>query len=181
MRWPDRRAVKILAGPGAGGFPGKGPDPGHDHHGLFSFFQAWNSRSEYQSIFRISPVSNPLHFLRDDRRRPVATGRGLRPFPAVGFPDRADPRCGMAADPLGGTGYISALRPYAWKRLEEIEKADILVGIPAFNNEQTICHPDLQPPQIRRDYHQQHRLQPDKSPVRQTHPAASAATMLDII
>ena len=36
--------------------------------------------------------------------------------------------------------YISALRPYAWKRLEEIEKADILVGIPAFNNEKTIVH-----------------------------------------
>jgi glucosylglycerate synthase len=36
--------------------------------------------------------------------------------------------------------YISALRPYAWKRLEEIEKADILVGIPAFNNEKTIAH-----------------------------------------
>ncbi len=36
--------------------------------------------------------------------------------------------------------YISALRPYAWKRLEEIEKADILVGIPAFNNEKTIIH-----------------------------------------
>jgi glycosyltransferase involved in cell wall biosynthesis len=36
--------------------------------------------------------------------------------------------------------YISALRPYSWKRLEEIEKADILVGIPAFNNEQTITH-----------------------------------------
>jgi hypothetical protein len=36
--------------------------------------------------------------------------------------------------------YISALRPYAWKRLEEIEKADILVGIPSFNNEKTITH-----------------------------------------
>jgi glycosyltransferase involved in cell wall biosynthesis len=36
--------------------------------------------------------------------------------------------------------YISALRPYALKRLEEIEKADILVGIPSFNNEKTIAH-----------------------------------------
>ena len=36
--------------------------------------------------------------------------------------------------------YISALRPYALKRLEEIEKADILVGIPSFNNEKTIVH-----------------------------------------
>ena len=29
---------------------------------FFQFFQAWNSRSEYQSIFRISPVSNPFLF-----------------------------------------------------------------------------------------------------------------------
>ena len=29
---------------------------------FFQFFQAWNSRSEMQSIFRISPVSNPFLF-----------------------------------------------------------------------------------------------------------------------
>jgi glycosyltransferase involved in cell wall biosynthesis len=34
----------------------------------------------------------------------------------------------------------SALRGYTWKRLEEIEQADILVGIPCFNNESTIVH-----------------------------------------
>lgn len=28
----------------------------------FQFFQAWNSRSEFQSIFKISPLSNPLLF-----------------------------------------------------------------------------------------------------------------------
>lgn len=34
----------------------------------------------------------------------------------------------------------SALRGYTWKRIEEIEQADILVGIPCFNNESTIVH-----------------------------------------
>jgi magnesium-transporting ATPase (P-type) len=29
---------------------------------LFQFFQAWNSRSEYQSIFRINPLGNPFLF-----------------------------------------------------------------------------------------------------------------------
>jgi Ca2+-transporting ATPase len=29
---------------------------------LFQFFQAWNSRSELQSVFRISPLSNPFLF-----------------------------------------------------------------------------------------------------------------------
>jgi Ca2+-transporting ATPase len=29
---------------------------------FFQFFQAWNSRSEFQSIFKISPLSNPLLF-----------------------------------------------------------------------------------------------------------------------
>ena len=29
---------------------------------FFQFFQAWNSRSEIQSIFRLSPVSNPFLF-----------------------------------------------------------------------------------------------------------------------
>ena len=29
---------------------------------FFQFFQAWNSRSEYESIFRLSPVSNPFLF-----------------------------------------------------------------------------------------------------------------------
>jgi hypothetical protein len=36
--------------------------------------------------------------------------------------------------------YSSALRPYTQKRLEEIEKADVVVGIPCYNNEQTIAH-----------------------------------------
>jgi glucosylglycerate synthase len=36
--------------------------------------------------------------------------------------------------------YISSLRPYQIKRLEEIEKADIVVGIPCFNNELTVTH-----------------------------------------
>jgi Ca2+-transporting ATPase len=29
---------------------------------FFQFFQAWNSRSELQSVFRISPFSNPFLF-----------------------------------------------------------------------------------------------------------------------
>ena len=36
--------------------------------------------------------------------------------------------------------YSSGLRPYMIKRLEEIERADVVVGIPCFNNEQTIVH-----------------------------------------
>ncbi|MBM4326933.1 MAG: glycosyltransferase [Deltaproteobacteria bacterium] len=36
--------------------------------------------------------------------------------------------------------YSSALRPYAVKRLEEIEKADLVIGIPCFNNQTTITH-----------------------------------------
>lgn len=36
--------------------------------------------------------------------------------------------------------YYSALRPYVMKRLEELEGADIIVGIPAFNNQGTIGH-----------------------------------------
>ena len=36
--------------------------------------------------------------------------------------------------------FKSALRGYTGKRLEEIERADILVGIPCFNNESTIAH-----------------------------------------
>jgi glycosyltransferase involved in cell wall biosynthesis len=36
--------------------------------------------------------------------------------------------------------YHSALRPYIVKRLEEIEKADVVVGIPCYNNEKTIAH-----------------------------------------
>ena len=35
--------------------------------------------------------------------------------------------------------YTSALRPPTRKRLEEIESADILVGIPCYNNEKTIA------------------------------------------
>ena len=36
--------------------------------------------------------------------------------------------------------YDTALRAYPSKRLEEIESADILVGIPCYNNEKTIVH-----------------------------------------
>lgn len=36
--------------------------------------------------------------------------------------------------------YSSSLRPYVTKRLEEIERADLVVGIPCLNNEQTITH-----------------------------------------
>jgi len=36
--------------------------------------------------------------------------------------------------------YDTALRGYTSKRLEEIETADILVGIPCYNNEKTIAH-----------------------------------------
>ncbi len=36
--------------------------------------------------------------------------------------------------------YESALRYYPLKRLEEIDKADIVVGIPCYNNEKTIQH-----------------------------------------
>lgn len=36
--------------------------------------------------------------------------------------------------------YDTALRAYTSKRLEEIEDADILVGIPCYNNEGTIAH-----------------------------------------
>ncbi len=36
--------------------------------------------------------------------------------------------------------YDTALRAYTSKRIEEIESADILVGIPCYNNEATIAH-----------------------------------------
>jgi hypothetical protein len=36
--------------------------------------------------------------------------------------------------------YFTALRQYTAKRLEEIGSADILVGIPCYNNEKTIAH-----------------------------------------
>ena len=36
--------------------------------------------------------------------------------------------------------FDTALRGYTAKRVEEIEQADILVGIPCYNNEQTIAH-----------------------------------------
>ncbi len=36
--------------------------------------------------------------------------------------------------------YNTALRGYTAKRIEEIESADILVGIPCYNNENTIAH-----------------------------------------
>ena len=37
-------------------------------------------------------------------------------------------------------GYDTGLRGYTSKRIEEIESADILVGIPCYNNEKTITH-----------------------------------------
>ena len=37
-------------------------------------------------------------------------------------------------------GYKSALRNYPVKRLEEIERVDIVIGIPCYNNEKTINH-----------------------------------------
>ena len=36
--------------------------------------------------------------------------------------------------------YFTALRRYTAKRIEEIRNADILVGIPCYNNEKTIPH-----------------------------------------
>ena len=36
--------------------------------------------------------------------------------------------------------FSTALRPYLQKRLEEIREADILVGIPCYNNEDTLLH-----------------------------------------
>lgn len=36
--------------------------------------------------------------------------------------------------------YSSSLRPYIIKRLEELEQADVVVGIPCFNNDKTIEH-----------------------------------------
>ena len=36
--------------------------------------------------------------------------------------------------------YNTALRRYTAKRIEEIRNADILVGIPCYNNEKTIAH-----------------------------------------
>lgn len=37
-------------------------------------------------------------------------------------------------------GYTTSLRAYTLKRLEEIGQADIIVGIPCYNNEKTIAH-----------------------------------------
>ena len=36
--------------------------------------------------------------------------------------------------------YDTAMRNYTGKRIEEVESADILVGIPSYNNEKTITH-----------------------------------------
>ena len=36
--------------------------------------------------------------------------------------------------------YDTALRGYTAKRIEEIETADIVMGIPSYNNEKTIAH-----------------------------------------
>ncbi|EFK11354.1 conserved hypothetical protein, partial [delta proteobacterium NaphS2] len=36
--------------------------------------------------------------------------------------------------------YNTALRSYTSKRIEEIRSADILVGIPCYNNEATVAH-----------------------------------------
>ena len=36
--------------------------------------------------------------------------------------------------------YDTALRAYTSKRIEEIETADILIGVPCYNNDKTIAH-----------------------------------------
>lgn len=36
--------------------------------------------------------------------------------------------------------YFTALRAYTTKRIEEVDSADILIGIPSYNNERTIAH-----------------------------------------
>ena len=36
--------------------------------------------------------------------------------------------------------YDTAFRPYLTKRIEQIESADIVVGIPCFNNDATIAN-----------------------------------------
>ena len=36
--------------------------------------------------------------------------------------------------------YDTAFRPYLAKRIEQIESADIVVGIPCYNNDATIVH-----------------------------------------
>ncbi len=36
--------------------------------------------------------------------------------------------------------YTTAIRSYTSKRIEEVESADLLVGIPSYNNEKTIAH-----------------------------------------
>src|SRR3989338_9079595 len=36
--------------------------------------------------------------------------------------------------------YDTAFRPYLTKRIEQIERADIVVGIPSYNNESTIAN-----------------------------------------
>jgi len=36
--------------------------------------------------------------------------------------------------------YNTAIRSYTSKRIEEVESADILVGIPSYNDEKTIAH-----------------------------------------
>jgi glycosyltransferase involved in cell wall biosynthesis len=41
---------------------------------------------------------------------------------------------------MGFMGYDTGLRGYTAKRIEEIEQADILVGVPCYNNERTIRH-----------------------------------------
>ncbi len=53
------------------------------------------------------------------------------------FPARAGPE-GAAGGGL--MPYQTALRGYTAKRIEEIAAADILVGIPSYNNESTIAH-----------------------------------------
>jgi glucosylglycerate synthase len=49
----------------------------------------------------------------------------------------------MTTKAVGGamvTEYDTAFRPYLAKRIEQIEAADIVVGIPCYNNEATIVH-----------------------------------------
>ena len=69
---------------------------------FFQFFQAWNSRSEYESIFRLSPVSNP--FLFYGMIAAVLSQLVVVYVPSLQWVFRTEPinRCGVAADPAAG-------------------------------------------------------------------------------
>ncbi len=54
--------------------------------------------------------------------------------------------------------YDTALRGYTAKRIEEIENADILVGIPCYNNKSTIVHVIRMVTRITPELHQLPRI-----------------------